>query len=135
MEQVSVAIKKHRHKYLEGPKMVKKNICSSVASAPRNLAFALPEGPSCQRALSCLANFVRGADTRMMAMAMVGWVMVAGKGVRKGGRMLCFASAKAKEKKGEWGSERRWRCWGEVMWTREGGKAAMLCCKAKQRKT
>ncbi len=71
MEQVSVAIKKHRHKYLEGPKMVKKNICSSVASAPLEFGVALPEG-RCQRALSCLANFVRGVDTRMMAMAMVG---------------------------------------------------------------
>ena len=44
VEQVSVAIKKHRHKSFEGPEMVKKKICSCVASAPREFSVALSEG-------------------------------------------------------------------------------------------
>ena len=35
VEQVSVAIEKHKHKSFEGPEMVRKNISSCVASAPR----------------------------------------------------------------------------------------------------
>ena len=45
MEQVSVAIKKHRHKSFEGPEMMKNKICSCVASAPREFSVALSKGP------------------------------------------------------------------------------------------
>ena len=63
MEQVSVAIKKHRHKFFEGPEMVKFFFAPVLLARPGNLTSL------CQRALSCSANSVRGADkTRMMAM-------------------------------------------------------------------
>ena len=51
VEQVFVAIKKHRHKSFEGPEMVKKKICSCVASAPRESIVALSEGPLLTRVM------------------------------------------------------------------------------------
>ena len=45
MEQVFVDIKKHKHKSFEGPEMMKKKICSCVASAPQEFNVALSEGP------------------------------------------------------------------------------------------
>ena len=45
VEQVSVAIKKHRHKSFEGPEMMKNKICSCVASTPREFSVALSKGP------------------------------------------------------------------------------------------
>ena len=38
VEQVSVAIKKHRHKSFEGPEMVKNKISSCVQARPGNVA-------------------------------------------------------------------------------------------------
>ena len=50
VEQVSVAIKKYKHKSYEGPEMVKKKIAPLLRARPGNSASL------CQRALSCFTN-------------------------------------------------------------------------------
>ena len=67
MEQVSVAIKKHRHKSFEGPEMVKKKNSSCVASAPCQRGVV--RGPSTTNTQKQADHVVRDPDSLIQKQA------------------------------------------------------------------